>query len=153
LAVIDFGMMLELDETLWELFRLMDRPLTTGNRDDRIAAVKAWQPIGDGPAEEERLRLIDQFWEWNFRARAQGAEFDFGNEADFRRGIDLFVETARKRFSRSRPCTPVIARETFGLRSILYRLKARIDVAPLAEADIAMTGWDRSDYAPRRDGG
>ena len=147
LGVIDFGMMLELDETLWELFRLMDRPLTTGNRDDRIAAVKAWLPIGDGPAEAERLRMIEQFWDWNFRARSQAGEFDFGDEADFRRGIDLFVETLRKRCSRSRPCTPVIARETFGLRSILYRLRAKIDVAAIAEEDIRLTGWDRSDYA------
>ena len=147
LGVIDFGMMLELDETLWELFRLMDRPLTTGNRDDRIAAAQAWQPIGDGPAEAERLRMIEQFWDWNFRARSQGGEFDFGDEADFRRGIDLFVETLRKRCSRSRPCTPVILRETFGLRSILYRLRAKIDVAAIAEADIHLTGWDRSEYA------
>jgi aarF domain-containing kinase len=147
LGLIDFGMMLELDETLWEQFRLMDRPLTTGNRDDRIAALKAWQPIGDGPAEAERLRMIEQFWDWNFRARAQGGEFDFGDEVDFRRGIDLFVETARKRCSRSRPCTPVLARETFGLRSILYRLRAKIDVAAIAEEDIRLTGWDRSDYA------
>jgi len=147
LGVIDFGMMLELDETLWEQFRLMDRPATTGNRDDRIAAVKAWTPIGDGPAEAERLRMAEQFWDWNVRARSQGGEFDFGDEADFRRGIDLFVETFRKRCSRSRPCTPVIARETFGLRSILYRLRAKIDVAAIAEEDIRLTGWDRSEYA------
>lgn len=147
LGVIDFGMMLELDETLWEQFRLMDRPLTTGNRDDRIAALKAWQAIGDGPAEAERLRMKEEFWDWNFRARSQGGEFDFGDEADFRRGIDLIVETLRKRCSRSRPCTPVILRETFGLRSILYRLRAKIDVAAIAEADIHLTGWDRSEYA------
>ena len=112
----------------------VDRPLTTGNRDDRIAALQAWQPVGDGPAEQERLRLIDQFWDWNFRARAQGGEFDFGDETDFRRGIDLFVETARKRYCRTRPCTLVIARETFGLRSILYRLRAKIDIAAIEAA-------------------
>ena len=38
LGVVDFGFMLELDDTLWELFRKMDRPLTTGRREDRIAA-------------------------------------------------------------------------------------------------------------------
>lgn len=146
LGVIDFGMMIELDETLWEQFRLMDRPATTGNRDDRIAAIKAWQPIGDGPAEAERLRMIEQFWAWNLRARSQGGEFDFGDETDFRRGIDLFMETLRKRNSRSRPCTPVMTRRTFGMRSVLYRLRAKIDVAAIAEEDIRLTGWDRSDY-------
>ena len=53
----------------------------------------------------------------------------------------------RKRYSRSRPCTPVIARQNFGLRSMLYRLKARIDIRPIAEEEVKVTGWDRSDYA------
>ena len=74
-------------------------------------------------------------------------EFDFGDEADFRHGVNLMVEIGRKRYSRGRPYQMAIARQTFGVRSILYRLKAKIDVTPLAEADIAMTGWDRSDYA------
>jgi hypothetical protein len=57
------------------------------------------------------------------------------------------MELARKRYSVGRACQPVIARNTFGIRSLLYRLKAKIDVKPLAEADVALTGWDRSDYA------
>ena len=33
------------------------------------------------------------------------------------------------------------------MRSLLYRLQARIDVAPIAEDEVRATGWDRSDYA------
>jgi len=146
-GVIDFGMMVELDDTLWELMRKMDRPLTTGNRDDRIAVQKEWNAVGEGPGEEERLRLYEQFADWSWRSRSDRGVFDFSDETDYRRGIDLFVEMVRKRHTRTRPCTPVIARETFGWRSILYRLKAKIDVASIAEEDIALTGWDRSDYA------
>jgi hypothetical protein len=36
----------------------------------------------------------------------------------------------------------------FGWRSMMYRLKAKIDVAPIAEEEVKATGWDRSDYAP-----
>jgi hypothetical protein len=54
----------------------------------------------------------------------------------------------RRRYNRSRPCTPVIARQHFGWRSMLYRLKAKIDVVPIAEEEIKATGWDRSEYAP-----
>src|SRR5262249_1333874 len=39
LGILDFGFMLELDDTLWELMRKMDRPLTTGRRDERIASL------------------------------------------------------------------------------------------------------------------
>jgi hypothetical protein len=53
---------------------------------------------------------------------------------------------ARKRYSRGRSCTPVISRQQFGLRSILHRLKAKIDMRPICEQEIKATGWDRSDY-------
>ncbi len=80
-------------------------------------------------------------------SRYRGGEYDFGDEADFRRGIDLFTEMVRKRYTRSRPNTPAIARCQFGWRSLLYQLKARIDVRAVAEEEVKVTGWDRSDYA------
>jgi aarF domain-containing kinase len=150
LGLIDFGFMLELDDTLWDLFRKMDRPLTTGRRDDRIAAIKEWSWISDDSGDEDRLRLSEQYADWSWRSRYCGGEFDFGDENDFRRGVDLFLQMVRKRYSRARSCTPVIARQHFGWRSILYRLKAKIDLEPIAEEEVKATGWDRSDYAPVR---
>jgi predicted unusual protein kinase regulating ubiquinone biosynthesis (AarF/ABC1/UbiB family) len=148
LGVIDFGCMVELDDTLWELFRKMDRPLTTGRREDRIEALKEWSWISNDPADEERVRLTEQFADWSWHSRYSG-EFDFSDTDDFRRGIDVFVEMVRKRYSRARPCTPMMARQQLGWRAMLYRLAAKIDVAPIAEEEVRATGWDRSDYAPR----
>jgi aarF domain-containing kinase len=148
-GVIDFGCMLELDDTLWELFRKMDRPLTTGRLDDRIAVMKQWCWITDDPADQERQRVTDAYTDWSWRARYCGGEFDFGDQADFRRGIDLFIEMVRKRYSRARPCTPVIARQHMGWRGMLYQLRAKIDIAPIAEQEVKATGWNRRDYAPQ----
>jgi predicted unusual protein kinase regulating ubiquinone biosynthesis (AarF/ABC1/UbiB family) len=150
LGVIDFGFVIELDDPLWELFRRMDRALTTGRREDRIAAMKEWCFVGDDPADQDRLRVLEEFADWTWKSRYYGGPFDFGDEADFRRGVDLFSEMIRKRYSRSRACTPSMARHNFGWRSILYRLRAKIDIAPLAEEEVRVTGWDRSDYAPTR---
>jgi aarF domain-containing kinase len=147
LGLIDFGFMLELDEEMWDRFREIDRPQTTGRRDERMHAMKRWNSIGEGPAEEERLRLTEQLCDWFWRCRYYGGEFDFGDEADFRRGVAIMVQMGRKRHTRGERYQLVIAKQTFGIRSILYRLKAKLDVKPLAEADIAMTGWDRSEYA------
>jgi hypothetical protein len=147
LGLIDFGFMLEIDDDLWEHFRDIDRPQTTGRADDRVAAMKRFHDIGDEPDYRELLRLTCDLCDWFWKCRYYGGEFDFGDEADFRRGVDLMVEIGRKRYTRGCPCQPVIARQTFGIRSILYRLKAKLDVKPIAEADIAMTGWDRSEYA------
>ena len=85
LGVIDFGLILEMDDTLWEFMRKVDRPLTTGERDERIAFVKEWSWISDDPSDQDRLRLSEEFADWNWRARYCGGEFDFGDEADFRR--------------------------------------------------------------------
>jgi len=150
LGVIDFGFMIELDETLWELFRHMDRALTTGRRDDRVAVMKEWCWISDDAAEQDRLRLLEEFADWTWKARYYGGAFDFGDEEDFRRGVDLFTQMLRKRYSRARPCTPAMTRHNFGWRSILYRLRANIDIAPIAEEEVRAAGWDRSDYAPDR---
>jgi predicted unusual protein kinase regulating ubiquinone biosynthesis (AarF/ABC1/UbiB family) len=146
LGVIDFGFMLELDDALWQSFRRMDRAMTTGRREDRIAAVSEWSSITNDPADADFLRLCDEYAEWCWRCRYRGGVFDFGDEADFRRGIDLFTEMVRKRYARAHPTTPTISRQQFGLRSLLYRLRAKIDVRTIAEEEVRATGWDRSDY-------
>lgn len=149
LGVIDFGCMVELDDSLWELFRRIDRPMTTGRREDIVEGIKEWSWIGDDPADADRVRLTADFAEWSWRFRMHPGEFDFGDEADFRRGIDLFVEMARKRYTRARACTPMMARQQTATRAMLYRLRANVDVAAIAEEEVRATGWDRSDYAPR----
>jgi predicted unusual protein kinase regulating ubiquinone biosynthesis (AarF/ABC1/UbiB family) len=146
-GLIDFGFMLELDDDLWEHMRQIDRPQTTGSRDDRLAAMRKFYKIGDEPVHEEWMSYVERLCDWFWKCQYAGGEFDFGDEADFRQGVDLMVAMGRKRYTRGCPSQATIARQTFGLRALLYRLKAKIDVRPLAEADIAMTGWDRSEYA------
>ena len=144
LGLIDFGYVLPLDDELWELMRLMDRPLTTGRREDRIAAMKAWSGLADESTDQ--MRLYEQFAEWNWCSRDSDVPYDFGVESDFRRGVDLFMEMLRKRYSRGHRTTPQMARGNFGWRSMLYRLQAKLQIRPLAEKEILATGWDRSDY-------
>jgi len=146
-ALLDFGMMLPLEGELWEDLRFMDRGMTTGRHEDRIAAVKRWSDIGDSPADAERLRLTEEYSDWCWRWRYCGGEFDFGDEADFCRGIELFVQMVRRRYSRAKRSTPIMARHHFGGHAILYRLQARVDLRPIVEEEIQAAGWDRSEYA------
>ena len=145
LGVLDFGFIMPIEGEDGELFRKMDRALTTGRREDRIAAVKEWSNIRDD--ETERLKLTEEYADWCWRSRYCGGVFDFGDEADFREGIRLFTEIFRRRYSRARPSTPVIARCQFAWRSILYQLKAKINIREIAEEEVKATGWDRSEYA------
>jgi hypothetical protein len=34
------------------------------------------------------------------------------------------------------------------MRSVMYQLKAKVDIRSIAEDEVKATGWDRSDYAP-----
>lgn len=145
IGLIDFGYILPLDGELWELFRGLDRALTTGRREDRIIAMKSWSGLTDDSSDQ--MRLYEAFAEWTWCSRYVDGPYDFGVEADFRRGVDLFTEMLRKRYSRGHCTTPTIARGNFGWRSLLYRLKAKLEIRPLAESEILATGWDRSDYA------
>jgi aarF domain-containing kinase len=146
LGLIDFGFMVEIDDSMWELFRRLDRALTTGRREDRIAAVKEWSALSDDPADQDQLRLSEEFADWDWRGRYCGGEFDFGNETEYRRGVDLIAEMVRKRYTRARPYTPAILRQSFGWHTMMYRLGAKIDLKPIVEEEVRATGWDRSDY-------
>lgn len=145
IGLIDFGNILDLDDEIWELCRRIDRPMTTGVREDRIAAMKYWANLADGASDQ--MRLYDAFCEWNWRPRSTTGSFSFGDEGEFKRGVELFAELARKRYSSGHRTTFTMTRGNFGWRSILYRLQATFDLQALAEQEIAATGWDRDDYA------
>ncbi len=145
-GLLDFGMMLPLNDELWTLFHVIDRALTTGRREDRIAANEMWCDVDRDAWTADRVEITDAYADWCWRARYCGGEFDFGDEADFREGVDLFAKMAARRYTRAKPCTPVICRSQFGWRSILYRLRAKFDIRAIAESEVKATGWDRSDY-------
>jgi hypothetical protein len=147
LGVIDFGFVSRIADDFWDFCRKIDCALTTGRQDERIAAVKEWTWLTDEPSDADQLRLMEAVTDWYFWPRYCGGEFDFGDEAYFRRGVDLCIELARKRYNRGRPLTPTITRQMFGIWSLLYRLKAKIDVRAIAEEEIRVAGWDRSEYA------
>ena len=147
LGVIDFGFMVEHSDDEWGLLRNNDRAMTTGLRADRIAAVKEWSLLTDDPTDSDRVRLHEEFFDWICRPRYTEGAFDYGDEADFRRGIDLFTDMVRKRYNRSRPSTVAISRLNFGVRCLLYRLRAKFDCRPIAEEEVKAAGWDRSAYA------
>jgi predicted unusual protein kinase regulating ubiquinone biosynthesis (AarF/ABC1/UbiB family) len=149
LGVIDFGYVTRISDEIWEFFRKIDRPLTTGRQDERIEAVKEWSWLTDESSDADRVRLGEAMTDWYLRPRYCGGEFDFGDEAYFRRGVELCIEMARKRYNRGRSITPTITRQMFGMWSLMYRLKAKIDVRAIAEEEVKATGWDRSDYAAR----
>jgi hypothetical protein len=79
--------------------------------------------------------LCAELADWYWRPFWRAGEYDFGDEADFRRGFNLLAQMVSKRYTRARPCTPVISRQQFGCRSMFYRLQAKIDVRIIFEEE------------------
>jgi len=144
LGLIDFGFVVPLEGELWTLLGKMDKAVPTGDRAGLTAAVKVWQEITDDEADAERLRLSVAFVEWTYRSRFESGEFDFGDEAEFRRGMDLVAQVMRKRYCRAHPCSPAVSRHNFGFRSILYQLKAKINLHDIAVEEMKATGWEHN---------
>jgi len=144
IGLIDFGFVVPLEGELWEILGRMDKCFVTGDRAVLEAAVKEWQYITDAPADAERLKLSVECVEWTCRSRVVGGEFDFGDAADFRQGIDLFAKVARKRYCRAHPCSAAVSRHNFGFRSILYRLQAKFDLQAIAKEEMKATGWEHN---------
>ncbi len=147
IGLLDFGFVMVLDDPTWATFGALDRAQSTGRLEDRVDVLKSWSSITDDPADADRLRLTSEYAEWVWRPRYLGGMFDFGDEAHLRRGIDLFMQMVKRRYSRAKPCTFSITRQQLSLYSILYRLKAKVDVRQVCEAEAPASGWDRGDYA------
>lgn len=147
LGVIDFGNVAQIPDDLWAVYRKIDRSIVTGSREDRMEFTKEWLGVTDEASDADRLRVAEEMVDWNLRPHCCGGEFDFADEAFFRRGVDVVIEGARKRYNRGRSISPWVIRQQFGLYSILYRLKAQFDIRAIAEEEVKATGWDRSDYA------
>ena len=80
---------------------------------------------------QEYVELLTESHKWTCEPIQHEGSFDFGNVEHLRRGIQLVVSLARKRYTRSHPMYVYFNRSVFGLRALLYRLRAQVDVKAL----------------------
>jgi predicted unusual protein kinase regulating ubiquinone biosynthesis (AarF/ABC1/UbiB family) len=80
---------------------------------------------------QEYIELLTESHKWTCEPIQHEGSFDFGNEEHLRRGIQLVVSLARKRYTRSHPMYVYFNRSVFGLRALLFRLRAQVDVKAL----------------------
>ena len=64
---------------------------------------------------------------------AHKGPFDFGDASHLKRGFERFSRIMRKRYTRSHPMYIYFYRSVFGLRGVLYRLRAQVDLGAIFE--------------------
>ncbi len=82
-------------------------------------------------ADETRMKLIMDWCAWIREPVDCEGPFDFSDMDYFRRGVVLYGELLRRRYTRSRPANTWFTKSAYGMRAMLVRLKARVDMAAI----------------------
>jgi predicted unusual protein kinase regulating ubiquinone biosynthesis (AarF/ABC1/UbiB family) len=145
LGLLDFGCVRPYSDREWELMRLALRACD-GAREERVRYLK--RSIGlaeDAPIDPEHLGLLERLGEWTWRPARHRGPFDFGDGQLLREGVDIFRELTRNRYTRGEPVCVLSARMFFGLFSMLYRLRARVDRRAIGLEEARAAGEEVSD--------
>ncbi len=148
LGLLDFGCVTEYtDSNHWAHLGRINRAMTTGDENDIRNVMIEWGGLTADPKDADQLRCYYEFGRLCWEPYYTPGPYDFSNEAKLRRGVDLFVEMAKKRYVRNHASNLMQFRWQCGTWTLLYRLGACIDATPIIEDEVGAAGWDRSAFA------
>ena len=131
LGLIDFGCVQRYGNEEAELIRLAEES-ASGRPEVLRELFRCSANLEDVDFEnQEYVELLTQAHKWTCEPIQHEGPFDFGNLEHLQRGIQLVIGLVRKRYTRSHPMYVYFNRSIFGLRALLYRLRAHVDVKTL----------------------
>jgi predicted unusual protein kinase regulating ubiquinone biosynthesis (AarF/ABC1/UbiB family) len=128
LGLIDFGCVQHYAAEERELVDMADRMAFDDPSLAREVVKRACGITEDDPEFEDYLRMMEESLEWMMEPLQQPGAFDFGDEKHFQRGMEWFSRVMRSRRLRAHPMYVYWNRSVFGLKALLYRMRAQIDV-------------------------
>ena len=131
LGLIDFGCVQNYGEEECELIRLSEQSMAGDPGVLREVFRRGANMNDEDFASEEHVALMRESHSWMCEPLWKEGRFDFGNLEHLQRGINWLVGLTRKRYTRSHPMYTYFNRSVFGLRALLYRLRAQVDVREL----------------------
>jgi predicted unusual protein kinase regulating ubiquinone biosynthesis (AarF/ABC1/UbiB family) len=136
LGLIDFGCVQYFTDEEFELLRLAYR---SGEGDP--AVVRELLRRGCGATDrdlsnEDYMGLIGESIRWMAEPVRHVGPFDYGDEQYLKRGVEWFARLVAKRYVRSHPMFMYFHRSAFGVKALLYRLGAQVDIR-----DVPVEPW------------
>jgi predicted unusual protein kinase regulating ubiquinone biosynthesis (AarF/ABC1/UbiB family) len=128
LGLIDFGCVQHYGPEERELVRLAEKMAYEDPSITREVVQRACGVADGDPELEDYVRMMEESLNWMMEPVRQPGAFDFGDEAHFQRGVDWFTRVIRKRQVRAHPMYVYWNRSVFGLKALLFRLRAHVDV-------------------------
>jgi aarF domain-containing kinase len=142
LGVVDFGCFQPVQGTDWEVTLLgiaaVRDPAAALDELLRVGTMLSEEQLRD----EERMRVSRALAEWYLEPIRHEGPFDFGNGNYLSRGLALFREAMERGYTRQRPFLTWQTRCFLGVRTLLHRLGARVDMGQLNAEEQAHAGLD-----------
>jgi predicted unusual protein kinase regulating ubiquinone biosynthesis (AarF/ABC1/UbiB family) len=135
LGLIDFGSCRTFDDDEWAFLREMELAFLEGGEalEAGLRAATATEP--GAALDPEHARLVRAVTEWLWEPLRRPGPFDFGSADYFPRGMALVSEMLVRRRTRAAPVNTWIQRNFLGIRALVYRLRARVDMAALHDEE------------------
>jgi predicted unusual protein kinase regulating ubiquinone biosynthesis (AarF/ABC1/UbiB family) len=137
LGLLDFGCVQHYGPEERELMRLADKMSFKDSSLTREVVRRVCGVSGDDPELPEYLQMMEQSRDWMMEPVDRPGPFDFGDEAHFQRGLDWLSRTVRNRTTRSNAMYVYWTRSVFGLKALLLRLRAQVDVNEIVRQERA----------------
>jgi aarF domain-containing kinase len=145
LGLLDFGCVRPFSDEEWGLMRQSMRSVD-GSREEIVRALKRSVALAEAaPIDPEHLRLVERLSAWTWRPVRHRGPFNFGDGQILREGVEVFREMTRKHCTRGEPLCVLLARMDFGLFSMLYRLRARVDMRAIGREEARAAGEEVPD--------
>jgi len=90
--------------------------------------------------DEARMALLEESFRWIIEPLLT-EEFDFADGEHLKMVMDIMGRAIARRYTRSHPMQLMLSRTLIGLRSVLYRIGARVRVREIHEAELRRSGW------------
>ena len=140
LALLDFGCVPRYDDDEWALLSEMDAAFYRGHDARREALARYCDLSADQLRDESRMSFLEESFRWAVEPLLH-RPFDFADPEHMRAGIDIMARAVAKRYTRAHPIQVYLSRTLLGLRSLLHRMRARVDVRAIHAREIRATGW------------
>jgi predicted unusual protein kinase regulating ubiquinone biosynthesis (AarF/ABC1/UbiB family) len=148
LALLDFGCVPRYDEAEWELLSEMDAAFYRDHDALRAALTRFCDLSADELNDESRMSVLEESFRWMIEPLLH-RPFDFGDPAHLRAEVDIVARAVAGRYTRSHPMQFYISRTVLGLRALLHRMKARVDVRGVHARELPAAGWSWVDQLLR----
>jgi aarF domain-containing kinase len=141
LGLIDFGCCRTFSDYDINYLRLGELAVEGSEEAVRNAMIRAGDLTQRQINDEPRMQRMQEWAEWVWEPMKHDGPFDFGDPGYFRRGIDIYGELVRHRYVRSLPLNIWLSKCFYGVRAILARLDAHVDMRAIWKQE---TSVDRS---------